>query len=177
MFIREFNAKVFSLTVFLNDLPLGSPVLTRQRFVEAVFHDIAELMQFGTVVGNCIIIAEPSYFPIVLIEDAEVCSASQFPTMCGLPNLCPIVHYDLHGAKLQQFLLYNGSGYFQHNVSAVVSGLSTFLGFLGMIALWCDPDVEVEKFRFVRRFGHQCFLVRQFQFQLFRDIFADFLFN
>ena len=82
-------------------------------------------MQFGAIVGNYIVIAEPSYFPIVLFEDAKVCSVNQFPTMCGLPNLCSIKHYYLHGATLQQFLLYDGSGYFQHDVTTIVSDLNT----------------------------------------------------
>ena len=105
MLVREFNAEVFTNTVLFNDFPLGRPVLACQRFVKAILHDIAKLVQFGAIVGNCIVIAEPSYFSIVLIEDGKVCSVNQFPTMCGLPNLFSIMHYyrgkGLHHKKQQ----------------------------------------------------------------------------
>ena len=62
-------------------------------------------------------------------------------------------------------------------MAAVVSGCGTAFCLFGVIALRCDPDVKFQEFCTVCCFSDQRLFFRQFQFQLFGDIYADFLLN
>ena len=55
------NYKDPVLCVFLDDFSHACPVLPSESFVHAVFHHIEEIIQYGCVVCDAIVIVQPSY--------------------------------------------------------------------------------------------------------------------
>ena len=66
------NYKVPVLCVFLDDFSHACPVLPSESFVHAVFHHIEEIIQYGCVVCDAIVIVQPSDFCIILVQNFQV---------------------------------------------------------------------------------------------------------